>query len=49
MSSFLFIDSGVHYPDALLAHLGRDSDAVQLHPEIDSPSQTNNAFMNVKE
>jgi len=49
VSSFLFIDSGVQYPDALLAHLGRDSAAVQLHPEIDGPSQTNDAFMNVKE
>lgn len=49
MFSFLFINSGVQYADALPAHLGRDSDAVQLHPEIDGASRTMDVFMNVKE
>ena len=49
MPSFLFINFGVPYADALLAHLGRDSDAVHLHSEIDGLSRTIDAFVNVKE
>lgn len=49
MSSFLFINSGVQHAAAMLADLGRDFDAVQLHPEIDGLSQIVDAFVNVKE
>lgn len=47
MSSFLFINSGVQHADAVLAHLGQDSDAVQLDAETDGPSRSVGALVNV--
>ena len=49
MFSFLFINSGMQYAAAILANLGRDFDAVQLHPETDGLSQIVDAFVNVKD